>query len=123
MSKSIACIVYYSIVPFAQKTIETISLNRLDAMVQLRPLFTHLDALTDQDKSTLTSKLRSGMENPPPETEAKAVNMRAKSTEEDDTDSLGYTSRTTKILKDMREEPWQRLSWIDSEVRFSQSSM
>lgn len=99
------------------KPLGTISLNRLDAMVQLRPLFTHLDALTDQDKSTLTNKLRGGMENPPLETEAKAVTMRAKSTEEDDTDSVGSTSRTAKILKAMREEPWQRLSWIDSEVR------
>ena len=86
-------------------------------MVQLRPLFTHLDALTDQDKSTLTNKFRGGMENPPPETEAKAVTMRAKSTDADDTDSLGDTSRIAKILKAMREEPWQRLSWIDSEVR------
>lgn len=86
-------------------------------MVQLRPLFTHLDAVTDQDKSTWTNKLRGSTENPLPETEAKAVTMRAKSTEVDDTESLGDTSKTAKILKAMREEPWQRLSWIDSEVR------
>lgn len=87
-------------------------------MVQLRPLFTHLDALTDQDKSMLPNKFRSGPGNPPLETEAKAVNMRAKSTEVDDTESPGDTSKTAKILKAMREEPWQRLSWVDSEVRF-----
>ena len=98
--------------------IETISLNRLDAMVQLRPIFTHLDALTDLDKSTFTDKLRGGVEHPPPESEAKAVNMTAKSTEIEDTDSFGDMSKTSKLLKAMREEPWQRLSWIDSEVGF-----
>lgn len=101
-----------------QKPAETISLNRLDAMVQLRPLFTHLDALAEQDKSTLTSKLRGGAENPVLESEAKAVNMRAKSTDVDDTDAVGSMSGMAQILKAMREEAWQRLSWIDSEVRF-----
>lgn len=92
-------------------------------MVQLRPLFTHLDALTDQDKSTFANKLRGGTGNPLPETEAKAVNMTAKSTEIDDTDSYGDTSQTTKILRAMREESWQRLSWVDSEVRYIQDNL
>lgn len=99
------------------KSVGTISLNRLDAMVMLRPSFGHLDALADQDKSTLPNKLRGSIENPAPESEAKAVTMRAKSTDVDDNESLGDTSSTAKLLKAMREEPWQRLSWIDSEVR------
>jgi hypothetical protein len=86
-------------------------------MVQLRPLFSHLDALADQDKSTLANKVRGGAGNPPLETEAKAVNMRAKSTEGEDADIYGDMSKTAKLLKAMREEPWQRLSWVDSEVR------
>ena len=87
-------------------------------MVQLRPSFAHVDALNDQNKSTMTNKLRGSLENPAPESEAKAVTMRAKSTDVDDTESLGDTSTTAKLLKAMREEPWQRLSWIDSEVQF-----
>lgn len=87
-------------------------------MVQLRPLFAHLDALTEQDTSALANKLRGDAGNPPLETEAKAVNMRAKSAEGEDADIYGDMSKTAKILKAMREEPWQRLSWVDSEVRF-----
>lgn len=106
-----------------EKPIGTISLSRLDAMVQLRPLFTHLDALTDLDKSTVNEKLRSGVGDPLPETEAKAVNMTAKSTEIDDPESFGDMGKTPKLLKAMREEPWQRLSWIDSEVGRSQNNL
>lgn len=85
-------------------------------MVQLRPQFTHLDALADQDKPAFTNKSRSGVENHTGESEARAVNLTVKSSEGDDFDVWGDVSETAKLLKVMREEQWQHLSWVDSEV-------
>lgn len=85
-------------------------------MVQLRPQFTHLDALADQDKPTFGNKSWSGVENPTGESEARAVNLTVKSSEGDDFDVWGDLSETAKLLKLMRDEQWQHLSWVDSEV-------
>lgn len=85
-------------------------------MVQLRPLFTHIDALRDHEKSVLGSRSRGGPENAAVESEARAVNLTVKPSEGDDLDMYGDMSETAKLLKAMREEPWQHLSWIDSEV-------
>lgn len=86
-------------------------------MVQLRPQFNHLDALSDLDKPALNPRLTGGAENSIDEPQARAVNMTVKSTEAEETDLYGDMGETAKLLKAMREEPWQRLSWIDSEVR------
>lgn len=85
-------------------------------MVQLRPQFNHLDALGDLDKPALNPKSKSGAENSIDEPQARAVNMTVKSTEGEETDLYGDMGETAKLLKAMREEPWQRLAWIDSEV-------
>ena len=50
------------------------------------------------------------------ENEVIHVNMTIKKSEGESMDSVGDTSEVTKLLKTMREEPWQRLSWVDSEV-------
>lgn len=52
------------------------------------------------------------------ESEAVHVNMTIKKSE-GDTDSVGDTSQVAKLLKAMREEPWQRLSWVEFDVRLS----
>lgn len=85
-------------------------------MVQLRPQFTHLDALGDQEKSTIFTRTRGGAGTSAEDTEARAVNMTVKSSEGEEHDMYGDTGETAKLLKAMREEPWQRLSWVDSEV-------
>lgn len=85
-------------------------------MVQLRPQFNHLDALSDLDKPALNPRSKSGTENSIDEPQARAVNMTVKSTDGDETDLHGDMGETAKLLKAMREEPWQRLDWIDSEV-------
>ena len=86
-------------------------------MVQLRPQFTHLDALKDQDKILTTAKSLQNVANPPGESEARDVNLIAKSTEVEEVDMYRDMGQTVKLLKGMREESWQRLAWVDSEVR------
>lgn len=85
-------------------------------MVQLRPQFTHLDALGDQDKPFFGPRSRGGPENAAVESEARAVNLTVKSSEGEDLDMYGDMSETAKLLKAMREESWQHLAWVDSEV-------
>ena len=52
------------------------------------------------------------------EPEAKAVNMAVKSTEGNEEDMYGTMKATAKLLRDMRDEPWQRLTWIDQDVSY-----
>ncbi len=96
---------------------ENIFLSKLDAMVQLRPQFNHLDALGDLEKPAMNYRSKGAAEIPNDEPQARAVNMTVKSTEGEETDLYGDMGETAKLLKAMREESWQRLTWIDSEVR------
>ena len=57
-------------------------------------------------------------ENVDPEPEAKAVNMAVKATEVGEEDMYGGMKPTAKLLRDMRDEPWQRLAWVDQDVSF-----
>ena len=50
------------------------------------------------------------------EQEARAVNMAVKSTEGSEEDMYGGMRATAKLLRDMRDEPWQRLAWVDQDV-------
>ena len=92
--------------------LDELHLNKVDVIVQLRPQFHHLDALHDQEKSL--SRAQRELENPPPESEARAVNMTVKSSDSDEFD----VNEMTRTLKGMQEEPWQHLKWVDQEVRF-----
>ena len=90
-------------------------------MVQLRPQLSHIDALHQQDKSAGRQERLFEEERPnsPIEKEAKAVNMAVKSVEnkgDDDEDMYGGMRETAKLLKLMRDEPWQRLTWVDQDV-------
>ena len=51
-------------------------------------------------------------ENPGPESEARVVNMAVKSTDSEELD-MGHIS---KQLREIEEESWQRLEWIDEDV-------
>lgn len=89
-------------------------------MVQLRPQFSHIDALHEQDKSVWRQEraLEERTINRLDENEPRAVNMAVKSTENnDELDMYGAMSETAKLLKAMRDEPWQRMSWVDQDVR------
>ena len=88
-------------------------------MVQLRPQFDHVDALRDKEKSNPRTD-RAAEEtaaDEPEEREARAVNMAVKSVENlEELDLYGGMSATNKLLKDIRDEPWQRLQWVDQDV-------
>ena len=93
--------------------------TRLDVSVQLRPQFGHLDALHEQEKATARSErtVEGNDADGGEEKEAKAVNMAVKQTDDnDESDLYGGMSETAKLLKSMRDEPWQRLTWVDQEV-------
>jgi len=87
-------------------------------MVQLRPKFDHLDALHEKGKSTSRNEgadEEGATERP--EREARAVNMAVKSAEtNNELDMYGGMSETRKLLIAMRDEPWQRLKWVDQDV-------
>ena len=88
-------------------------------MVQLRPHFGHIEALHESDKSVWRQEraFEERATTKPEVNDAQAVNMAVKSTENnDDLDMYGGMSETAKLLKAMRDEPWQRLSWVDQDV-------
>ena len=91
-------------------------------MVQVRAQFSHLDALHEQEKAgTRTDRAREDEDSDKEGgKEAKAVNMAVKQTDDkDESNMYGGMNETAKLLKAMRDEPWQRLQWVDSEVRKS----
>lgn len=85
-------------------------------MVMLRPQFEHLDALRVQQR--IGSRSARPDEDNKKESRAEDVNMTVKDTEDDEPqdDLYGGMAETLKTLRAMAEEPWQRLSWVDSEV-------
>lgn len=89
----------------------------LDGMVMLRPQFEHLDALRVHQKLGLRSSRPDDEHRK--ESKAEDVNMTVKDAEDDEPqdDLYGGMAETLKVLRDMADEPWQRLQWVDSEVR------
>ncbi|MCJ1318953.1 hypothetical protein MMC15_004285 [Xylographa vitiligo] len=84
-------------------------LTRVSAFCSLTPQFHHLDAMIDNERAS-TRALREA-ENPPPEMEARAVNMAVKSNDNEELDM----GQIAKELRDIDEEPWQELEWIDED--------
>ena len=113
--------------------------TKLDGYVKMRPTFEHVNALhesqkeppppepsvdededddsDDSDESEESDPTASAMSK---DTEPKAVNMTVKSTGKkkkgDDDYIFGNMKETAKVLRAMRDEPWQRLKWIDQDV-------
>ena len=81
----------------------------MDAVCSLRPQFHHLDAITDNEK---VSGRGGGGDHGPQESEARAVNMAVKSTDDEELD-MGEVGKT---LRTIQEESWQHLDWVDEEV-------
>ena len=91
----------------------------MDAIVQLRPQFVHLDAINEAKKTAFrTERGPDNRDNVEQEPEARAVNMAVKSTEGSEEDMYGGMRATAKLLRDMRDEPWQRLAWVDQDVSY-----
>lgn len=89
-------------------------MSHVDAIVELSANFSHLDALHDLNKSATRHQRDPDKEDQVPE--AKAVNLTVKSTEPDEDEMPGGRSEIAQLLKDMAEEPWQRMQWIDQDV-------
>ena len=94
------------------QSLANVFFTKIDALCVLRPQLIHLDAVNDVKKATL--RMQSGADTE--ENEAVHVNMTIKKSEGDTSDSVGDTSEVAKLLKAMREEPWQRLSWVKFDV-------
>ena len=115
--------------------------TRIDAIVDLRPQITHIDALQEPERAVKKAEMareaaaaKAAEEREKAEleaearaearaagrSEAKAVNLTVKSAEDndddDDEDFYGGMRETAKLLTAMRDEPWQRLEWIDQDV-------
>ncbi|KAL8953151.1 MAG: hypothetical protein Q9222_000972 [Ikaeria aurantiellina] len=88
-------------------------MSHVDAIVELTANFTHLDALSDLTKSAARHQRYAEREKEEPE--AKAVNITVKSSEPDEDEMPGGRSRIAQLLKEMAEEPWQRLKWVDQD--------
>ncbi|KAL8678014.1 MAG: hypothetical protein Q9224_007148, partial [Gallowayella concinna] len=86
-------------------------MSHVDAIVELSANFVHLDALNDLNKSAARHQRNTEKEDQQPE--AKAVNLTVKSTEPDEDEMPGGRSQIAQLLKDMADEPWQRMEWVD----------
>ncbi|KAL9128689.1 MAG: hypothetical protein Q9217_002682 [Psora testacea] len=92
--------------------------TRLDAIVQLRPQFGHLDAVNEQEKSS--ARPERNTESRLREERAEDVNMVIKDTADNENiDMYGGMNETAKLLRAMRDEPWQHLKWVDQEDNYS----
>jgi len=92
---------------------EALHLTRISAFCSITPQFHHLDAMSDNEKAS--NRAMKDAENPAAESEARVVNMAVKST---DTEELDM-GQVAKQLREIEEEPWQRLEWIDEDVRIA----
>lgn len=90
-------------------------MSHVDAIVELSANFQHLDALHDMNKSAARHQRNAEKESEEPE--AKAVNLTVKSAEPDEDEMPGAQTSLTQLLKEMAEEPWQRLKWHDQNVQ------
>ncbi|KAL8800830.1 MAG: hypothetical protein Q9182_004890 [Xanthomendoza sp. 2 TL-2023] len=86
-------------------------MSHVDAIVELSANFVHLDALNDLNKSAARHQRNAEKDDQQPE--AKAVNLTVKSTEPDEDEMPGGRSQIAQLLKDMADEPWQRMEWVD----------
>ena len=84
-------------------------MSRVDSIVQLRPQFHHVDAVTEQER--LSAKGQREAINPPRQ-DARVVQMAVKTADGDDFD----LSQTMKTLKNIQEEKWQDLEYRDENV-------
>ena len=94
----------------------TCTWTRIDAIVQLRTQLHHLDALNEESQRT-TARLDRKPGDQVKEDRVQDVNMVIKGTDDtEQADMYGGMTDTSRLLRNMRDEPWQRMKWIDSTV-------
>lgn len=87
--------------------------TKVNSICALRPQLIHLDALNDLNKTTLHMQTGADTE----ANEAVNVNMTIKKSEGKSTENAGDVKEIAKLLRAMRAEPWQRLSWVDKDAQ------
>ena len=87
--------------------LDELHLSHIDSVVQLRPQFHHVDAASEQERSSAKSQRDAA--NPPRAQEARAVHMTIKSVDGEDFDM----TQTMKTLKEIQEEKWKRMDYLD----------
>lgn len=102
---------------------DVLYLSHVDAVVELTVNFQHLDALSDQEKTSARhqrnsdrgKEMESQRQVAQQKAEAKEVNVAVKSTEPEEGMPEGR-SKVKAMLQDIADEPWQRMKWIDQDV-------
>ena len=108
-------VLYYELNPNIYLSLATCTWTRLDGIVQLRPQFSHIDALNEQSSSAARQERND--EGKGREDRAEDVNMIIKDTaDNENVDMYGGMGETAKLLRAMRDEPWQSLKWFDQSV-------
>ncbi|KAL2356792.1 DNA-directed RNA polymerase III subunit Rpc5 [Cryomyces antarcticus] len=87
-------------------------LTKVDGIVQMRPQFHHIDALTRVDRAT-TRREREAAE-PPRTTEPRAVHQTIKSTTEGD--ASNNQENAAAFLRAAHEEPWTKMKYHDEDT-------
>ncbi|KAI5308997.1 hypothetical protein KEM55_004330 [Ascosphaera atra] len=84
-------------------------LSPLAGVVQLRPQLHHLDALDDLSLQKKAASKGKGGDDAEPE--ARAIDMRVKSTNTERAETGGQSNN--ELLKKIQEERWERFVWVD----------
>jgi hypothetical protein len=92
-------------------------LSHLDAVVQMRPQLHHIDAEDENSQRRIQMNGAAGTKKPglevAPKMESKAIEIKLKDSKEDPRDrSLNASS---KLLRDIQMDQWQRHEWIDQD--------
>lgn len=99
-------------------------LTQVTASVWLQPVFPHLDAVDDNNKPPRRAKRASTSKyTPPQDSEAQAVNMTFASADSDEEEAGPNASTIAKLLKEIEEEPWTTLEWVDEDVIYLDNYM
>ncbi|KAL9112221.1 MAG: hypothetical protein Q9187_007801 [Circinaria calcarea] len=92
---------------------DVLHMTPVTASVWLQPVFPHLDAVTDNNKPSGRAKRANA--NASQDSEAQAVNMTFASADSDEEELGPNAGSTAKLLKEIEEEPWTRLEWVDED--------
>ncbi|KAJ5690477.1 hypothetical protein N7462_004869 [Penicillium macrosclerotiorum] len=93
---------------------KNLHLSPVSAVVQFHPQLHHLDALDEMPKGK-GAKGKRDDEDRPPESEARAIDVKIKGAE----DGGAMLQGNLDLLKRMQEEKWKKFDWIDAETEES----
>lgn len=98
-------------------------LSHLDAVVQMRPQLHHIDAEDENSQRRLQMNGGPGSKKPGleivPKMESKAIEIKLKDSKEDPRDRS--LNASTKLLRDIQMDPWERHEWVDQDDPVAQA--